>query len=100
MAFQIDWTDAAIADLGEIVSFISRDDPVAAQQVGEDILHSVELLQDFPHLGPTFPRRGKTNVREIVARRAYRIFYRVLEEESLVEVLRVWHTSRDEPPLT
>jgi len=32
-----------------------------------------------------------------VFKRSYRILYRVNESEQLVEVLRFWHSHRDEP---
>ncbi len=99
MAFSIEWTELAIADLKEAVSFIASDDPAAAEAVGSEIIRCVELLKDFPCLGPTYPRRAKTNIHEIVASKRYRIFYRVFEDRGLIEVLRVWHTSRDEPKL-
>jgi len=99
MAFQIVWTEAAISDLKEAVQFIAQDNPEAAEAVGNEVIRCVELLQEFPYLGPTYPRRARTNIREIVARKRYRVFYRVQDEGQAVEVLRVWHSSRDEPPL-
>jgi len=99
MAFSIEWTELAISDLEESVSFIASDDPAAAQAVGNEIIRCVELLKDFPCLGPTYPRRAKTNIHEIVASKRYRVFYRVFEDRDLIEVLRVWHTSKDEPKL-
>jgi len=58
----------------------------------------VEILATFPHIGPRYPRGRQSRVREIVCRR-YRIFYRVIEERKVVEILTVWHGARDEPDL-
>jgi len=99
MAFSIEWTELAIEDLEEAVSFIAADNPAAAEAVGHEIIRCVELLKDFPCLGPSYPRRARTNIHEIIARKNYRVFYRVFEERRLIEVLRVWHTSRAEPDL-
>ena len=99
MVFAIEWTELAIADLEESISFIASEDPSAAEAVGKEIIRCVELLEGFPFLGPTYPRRAKTNIREIVARKTYRVFYRVLEDQALIEVIRIWHTSRDEPEM-
>ena len=74
MAFSIEWTELAISDLEESVSFIASDDPAAAQAVGNEIIRCVELLKDFPCLGPTYPRRAKTKIHEIVASKMYRVF--------------------------
>jgi len=47
-------------------------------------------------IGPPYPRGSRGPLREIVFR-DYRIFYDVSEESSSVEILHVWHGSRDEP---
>jgi plasmid stabilization system protein ParE len=52
MDYRIDWTEAAIGDLRQVVEFIARDNPEVAEAVGSEIIRSVELLQSFPHLGP------------------------------------------------
>jgi toxin ParE1/3/4 len=96
MDFQVVWSDPALADLQEIVAYISRDDPAAAERVGNDIVDHVETLRTFPFIGPTYPRGSRGNRREIVCGN-YRIFYRVFEPRKLVEVLTVWHGARGTP---
>ena len=98
MDCKVVWTEPAIDDLREIVSYIAIDDPEAAQRVGLDIIHTVELLDRFPLLGVAYPRTGDGRVREIVCWR-YRIFYRVRMEEKGIEILAVWHGARGEPRL-
>lgn len=96
MDFKIVWSDAAIADLQEICTYIALDSPQAAVRLGRGILDHVRVLASFPYIGPTYPRGVKGTLREIVFR-SYRIFYDVDEKSQSVEILHVWHPKRDEP---
>ena len=96
MDFEIIWSDAAIADLHDICTYIARDDPQAAERMGHGILDHVRILTSFPFIGPTYPRGTRGPLREIVFR-PYRIFYDVSEPSHSVEILHVWHGRRDEP---
>ncbi len=97
MDFKIIWSDAAIADLQDISSYVAQHDPQAAVRIGRGILNHVGILASFPFIGPTYPRGAGGTLREIVFR-SYRIFYDVSEESLSVEILHVWHGARDEPP--
>jgi len=55
MDCKVIWTDPSIEDLHEIVSYIAAGDAEAAWRVGFDIIRTVELLQEFPLLGPPYP---------------------------------------------
>ncbi len=96
MDFKIIWSDAAIADLQEVCSYVAQDDPQAALRLGRGILDHVRVLASFPFIGPTCPRGARGTLREIVFR-SHRIFYDVSEESQSVEILHVWHGRRDEP---
>jgi toxin ParE1/3/4 len=96
MDFKIIWTDSAVADLKEIVDYISRDNPAAAEKIGRGILGHVKILEMLPFIGPAYPRRSRGAIREIVAGN-YRIFYEVTNQPKAVYVLRVWHGARGEP---
>jgi plasmid stabilization system protein ParE len=89
-------SDAAIADLRDICSFIAHGDPQAAHRLGLGILGHVRILSSFPFIGPTYPRGSRGSLREIVFR-SYRIFYDVTEVSGSVEILHVWPGARDEP---
>jgi toxin ParE1/3/4 len=93
MDFQVVWTDPALADLEEIVVYISQHDPAAAGRVGNDIVDHAETLRTFPFIGPTYPRGSRGGNREIVCGN-YRIFYRVSEQQKLVEILTIWRGAR------
>lgn len=97
MDFQVVWTEPALADLREIVIYVAGRDPAAASRVGDDIVDHVETLRTFPFIGPAYPRGSAGNHREIVSGK-YRIFYRILEQPKLVEILAVWHGARGSLP--
>ena len=96
MDFKVIWSDAAIADLRDICSYIARHDSQAAQRIGRGILDHVRILASFPFIGPTYPRGSRGPLREIVFR-SYRIFYDASESPGSVEILHVWHGARGEP---
>jgi toxin ParE1/3/4 len=98
MDFKVIWSEAAIADLKEICSYVAQDNPEAACRLGRGILEHVRILSSFPFIGPQYPRGARGRLREIVFR-SYRIFYDVSEEVRRVEILHVWHGARREPEL-
>jgi toxin ParE1/3/4 len=96
MDYKIVWSEAAIADVHGICTYIAQDDPRAAERIGEGILDHVRILGTFPFIGPAYPRGSHGPLREIVFRR-YRIFYEVSEDLHQVQILHIWHGARDEP---
>ena len=98
MEFEVVWTDRALTCLEEVHSYLSQFNPAAADRVSNAILERVELLKTVPKMGAYYPRGSLGPYRVIVVEK-YRIFYRVLEERSRVEILLVWHGSRQEPDL-
>ena len=98
MEFKIIWTERALADLEAIRDYIAAANPEAAERIGWDIIRHAELLGNFPHIGPTYPRGSKGTTREIISGN-YRIFYRVIEASNVVQILTIWHGAREEPKL-
>jgi plasmid stabilization system protein ParE len=98
MDFKIIWSDEAIADLYGICFHIARNNPEAAERIGNGILDHALILASFPFIGPPYPRGANGPLREIVFR-SYRIFYDVSEETRRVDILHVRHGARDEPNL-
>ena len=92
--YQITWRPLAESDLDAIVDYIAQDNPVRAEEFCQELRDKVEPLADHPMLG----RKGRpglpASVRELVVHRNYIVFYRVLEESSTVEILRVRHTAQ------
>jgi len=48
------WTANALRDLEAVVAQVATEDPRAAVQVGEELIHHVEILHSFPRIGPIY----------------------------------------------
>jgi toxin ParE1/3/4 len=90
----IRWTDEARADVIGFTNWLHERNPASAARVAEDVLISIEVLDQFPHCG----RTGRVaDTREpVVARRPYVVIYRVIQGD--VVILRVVHDARLWPP--
>jgi plasmid stabilization system protein ParE len=90
---RVRWLRKALRNLDEEATYIAADDPAAARLVVQRILEAVAQLADQPGLG----RPGRVpNTRELVVLNTrYIVPYRV--RSNVVEVLRVFHTSRKPP---
>lgn len=89
---EVRFSAAAQSDLLDIVVFIARDNPCAAEDWLATIEERCELLADHPLTGELRPRFGVADCRS-VAVGAYVIFFRPIQ--SGVEIARVVHGSRD-----
>lgn len=89
------WLARARDDLRRISAYIEQRDPIAATKVENRLRAAVEHLDRFPRAG----RLGRTpGNREIVLTEyPYIIRYRVTDVA--VQILRIFHTSMDWPPL-
>ncbi len=86
MTVPVQWRPRALEDLARIVSHISEENPIAARQVGRELLLSGDSLTLFPHRG----RPGLVpGTRELVSYWPYILVYRVTRDG--VSILRVWH---------
>jgi toxin ParE1/3/4 len=86
------WTDQAIADLENIVEYISKDSPRYASIVVEDIIKSASLLEDQSKPGRIVPEFEIESIREIIIGK-YRIVYSLVSPER-IDILTVHHSSR------
>ena len=68
MGFKIVFTKPALADLGALVTFISRDNPHAAEQFGYAIIAKAEKLNEFPFFGRIVPEFKIQSIREVIRR--------------------------------
>ena len=95
--YSIVWRPIAEADLDNIVDYIAQDNPIKAEEFGQELRDKVLPLAQHPRLG----RAGRPGLpdflRELVAHRNYIIFYRVLDEARTVEILRVKHAAQQVP---
>lgn len=90
---RVRWLRTALRNLDDEAEYIATDDPKAAQRVVRRVLYAVAALAEQPALG----RPGRiSGTRELVVLKTrYIVPYRVLGQT--VEVLRVFHTSRQLP---
>jgi addiction module RelE/StbE family toxin len=90
---RVRWLRKALRNLDDEASYIAADDPGAARLVVARVLEAVATLESQPALG----RPGRVpGTRELVVRKTrYVVPYRVRGD--VIEILRVFHTSRRPP---
>lgn len=93
MAYKIIWSRISRNDLRDIVRYISRDSSLHAQAFAYRLMAHTDRLQEHPESGRMVPERRDPLIRELLFR-PYRIVYRLDHERKLVEIVRVWHSSR------
>jgi toxin ParE1/3/4 len=98
MAYRIFWTPLAVQDPRDLCGYIARDNPAAAQRMGEALLKQAETLAPFPQSGRKVPEKRDPQVREIIVG-SYRIIYRIDEAKKVLAIARIWHSARGMPPL-
>ena len=91
---RIKWLRAALRDLDAEVAYIAEQNQEAASHLYLLVRERTAILAQFPDLG----RPGRVfGTRELVLERyPYIIPYRV--KNNTVEILRLFHTSRKQPP--
>ena len=87
-------TEDALADLKIILDYIGSDSLNAANKFGSSLLNHVGLLSSFPRIGAPVPHRQ--DLRELL-HPPIRVFYRIREDSSSVEILHFWHAARKSP---
>jgi len=98
MDYKVIWDTEAIEELGELVRYIARHNPLAARKTGETILQKAKLLGQFPKIGRRFQEMNREDVREFPVP-PYRIIYQINDAERWVRILKVWHGAKQEPQL-
>jgi toxin ParE1/3/4 len=98
MDHEIVWTEPATAQLQDAITYVAERNPPAAERIASEILQRVELLKSSPLMGSVYPANPPGRYRKLAVS-GYRIFYRVKPEANRVEILAVWHGSRQEPEL-
>lgn len=90
---RVRWLRKALRNLDDEASYIAVDDVNAARLVVAHVLDAVAALEQQPALG----RPGRVpGTRELVVRKTrYLVPYRVRGD--VIEILRVFHTSRRPP---
>jgi toxin ParE1/3/4 len=98
MAFKIIWSRQAHDDLRDIVSFIAANNRPVAESFGFRLMAKVDLLAQFPKIGRVVPEEQDESIRKIILP-PYRIIYRILAENQVVAIARLWHGARNVPKI-
>ncbi|MEY4570707.1 MAG: hypothetical protein RLZZ398_2146 [Verrucomicrobiota bacterium] len=93
MAFQIVWSEIALADLRDLIRYIARDNRQVARRFGDLMVFKVESLQTFPRIGRIVPEYREENLRELIVA-PYRIVFQIDDEAMKLSILRIWHGAR------
>jgi plasmid stabilization system protein ParE len=93
MEFRLKITIQARRDFNSIAQHIGRDDPRAASDFGTRLLARAESLTTFPYRHGSWA--GQQQIRKVPFP-PYVIFYKIYDEERVVEILRFWHGARNQ----
>ena len=85
---RIQWSPLAVDRVSEIVDYIARDDPLAADRWARSVFDRVKQVKDFSKSGRYVPEINRRDIRELVYGN-YRIIYRI--ETRVVSILTVRH---------
>jgi toxin ParE1/3/4 len=94
-SFRVQWAEAAVRDLEELMSYIAADSPLNAERILDKLEKRAQTLGSTPVRGRVVPELahfGIRNWRELIVK-PYRIIYRI--DEDTVNVLAVLDGRRD-----
>ena len=94
-SFRVQWAEAAVRDLEELISYIAADSPLNAEGILDKLEKRAQTLESTPVRGRVVPELahfGIRNWRELIVK-PYRIIYRI--DEDTVNVLAVLDGRRD-----
>ena len=95
MAWEVIFSARSRNDLEQIVKYIDRDNPAAAERFGLKLVEQAESLGDAPEIGPRLPQKPDTRFFPVGS---YLIIYRPDAKRRVVRILRFWHAARRERP--
>ena len=98
MGYKVIWSPSARADLKDIVTFIAEDNPEVAEKFGTALIEASKALGRFERKGRKVPEFNLEEIREIIVS-PYRIIYRLVEKNSRLEIVRLWHAARGQPEI-
>ena len=95
MAWEVIFSARSRNDLEQIVKYIARDDPSAAERFGSNLIARAESLADASEMGPRLPQKPDTRFFPVGS---YLIIYRPDNKQRVVRILRFWHAARRTRP--
>ncbi|NBC02434.1 MAG: type II toxin-antitoxin system mRNA interferase toxin, RelE/StbE family [Bacteroidetes bacterium] len=88
------WKPQAVKDLEAIEEYYLKVAPKFADILIDEIHHQTDKLKKFPKSGRKVPEINDPAIREVIHKN-YRIIYHVSSAEEKVEILTVYHSSRE-----
>lgn len=88
----VQWSDDALDDLEEQVVHIAKDNPTAARRVAKRIRETGDALGEF---ATGHPGRVSGTYEKSVGQFPYIVAYALNDDDSVLTILRVIHTSRN-----
>ncbi len=88
------WTDAAIAQLHAIHSYVAQTSPEYARRIVDRLTRRSMQIAVFPFSGRMVPEYELNEVREVIEG-SYRLIYLIKEDDDQIEVLAAIHSARE-----
>lgn len=84
-------------DLRKLFTYIAKDNRAAAHRVRRAILRTCEMIADNPEIAHEIEDLSVPGIRmmPISKFKRYVLFYRINEEEGLIEIIRLGYGGRD-----
>ena len=95
--YRVDYSPNATIELKEIYSYIAQDSAENAKGMVEKIQKAIDGLEDAPFRQVIIKRSKSGNKIRSLPIPPYMVFFRVKEEEFIVEILRIRHGARRPP---
>jgi addiction module RelE/StbE family toxin len=96
---RVRWTDPAQTDLFDLLDYIARDNPAAAERVERRLVSAVASLAQQPRRGR--PGRVEGTRELVIPRLPYLVIYRIVERPlrtaGEIAIMRVLHGARRWP---
>ena len=90
---EVIWSPRAYADIDSIGDYYAQTAPGYAEVLLRRLLSVTERLEAFPTSGRAVPEIGDESLREVIHRN-YRVVYIYSLDDDRVEILTVFHSSR------
>jgi plasmid stabilization system protein ParE len=97
--FRIDISRVARHQVKDLNAWWRKNRSAARNAVQDELMRVFRLILNQPRIGPPAVDVELPDVRRIhLSRIGHYLYYRVLDSESIIEVLAVWSDSRGEGP--
>lgn len=87
LPLEIVWSSLARSRLQEILAYVARDKPVAAERLVTRIVAMVEILRNHPYIGRAGSKPGTREL--VVGGTPYIVIYRVRGRRVMIST--IWH---------